>query len=187
MEDSEIIALFYARGEQAIDALIKKHGAAVIRVARNILQNPLDAEECANDAYLAAWNTIPPQNPKPLRTYVCKLARNLALKRHWSNAAEKRGGGNGYDAALDELAEVLPAGETPETEYLAQELSAAISRFLDSVSYDDRFLFVRRYWYGDSVTDIGAMMGFSAHRVSVRLSRTRKRLKDYLKKEGLLA
>ncbi len=184
LDDREIIALFYARSEQAIEELKKKHGAAVGKVASNILIDPQDAEECVNDTYLGAWDTIPPQNPEPLRTYVCKIARNLALKKHQSNHAVKRN--SSYDAALDELEDCFRAAETVESLFDAKELSAAVSRFLDTVSYDDRFIFVRRYWYADAVTNIAAMMHWGAHKVSVRLSRTRKQLREYLKKEGLL-
>ena len=184
LDDREIVALFYARSEQAIEELKKKHGAAVRRVASNILSDPQDAEECVNDTYLGAWDTIPPQNPDPLRTYVCKIARNLALKKHQSNQAIKRN--NSYDVALDELADCFPTVETVESLFDAKELSTAVNRFLDTVSYDDRFIFMRRYWYADTVTSIAAMMHWGAHRVSVHLSRTRKQLRNYLKKEGIL-
>lgn len=184
LDDREIIALFYARSEQAITELMKQHGAAVTKVAANILTNALDVEECVNDTCLGVWNTIPPQHPDPLRTYVCKIARNLAIKRYHTNTAEKRN--NNYDVALDELSECIPATETVESAYAVRELSAAISVFLDTLSYDDRFLFVRRYWYADGVSEIAAMTHMNSHRVSVRLSRTRKKLKIYLEKEGLL-
>lgn len=184
LEDREIIALFHARCEQAIDELGKKHGAYAKKVAFNILHDAQDAEETVNDTYLAVWNTIPPQNPDPLRTYVCRIARNLAVSRLREKTAEKRNGS--YDAALDELAEVLAASETVESACAAAELTAAIDAFLDTVSYDDRYMFMRRYWYGDSVSDIAATMRMGPHRVTVRLSRIRKRLSDYLKKEGLL-
>lgn len=184
MDDREIIALFEARSEQAIEELSKKHGRYVSLVAFNILHDDLDAEETVSDTYLAAWNTIPPQKPDPLRTYVCRIARNLAVAKLRSNTADKRN--SSYDAALDELGEVLPAAETVESTYAASELAAAIDRFLDAVSYDDRYMFMRRYWYGDSVSDIAAAMRTRQHRVTVRLSRIRKRLSDYLKKEGLL-
>ena len=184
VEDSQIIALFYERSEQAISELIKKYGAAVKKVAANILNNTLDVEECANDTYLGVWNTIPPQNPNPLMTYVCKITRNLAIKKYHANTAEKRN--SYYDAALDELEETIPALNSVESEFDAKELAAAISVFLDTLSYEDRFMFVRRYWYADAVSDIAAMAQTGSHRVSVRLSRTRKKLQNFLKKEGML-
>ena len=122
----------------------------------NILNNLQDAEECVNDTYLGAWETIPPQSPEPLRTYVCKIARNLALKKLQSNQAVKRN--SSYDAALDELTDCLPTAETVEGILDAKELSAAVNRFLDAVSYDDRFILLRQYWYADTVTSIAAMM-----------------------------
>ena len=184
VEDSQIIALFYERSEQAIAELERKYGPAVRKTAANILNNRQDEEECANDTYLGVWNTVPPQHPDPLVSYVCRIARNLAVKRYHANTAQKRN--SGYDLVLDELAECVPAMADVESEYAAKELSAAISRFLDSLSYEDRFCFLRRYWYADSVSDIAAMTQRDSHRISVRLFRTREKLHRYLKEEGLL-
>lgn len=184
MDDSKIIALFYARSEQGIDELTKKYGALIRRVAANILNNALDIEECENDTYLGVWNTIPPQNPVPLVTYVCKIARNLAIKRYHSNTAAKRN--SSYDAALDELEEYVPALENVETAYDEKVLTEAINQFLCTLSWEEHFMFVRRYWYGDSVAEIAALMHTGSHHVSVRLSRTRKKLQNYLMKEGML-
>lgn len=184
MEDSQIIALFYERSEQAIVELSEKYGAAVRKTAANILQDRQDVEECINDTWLGAWNTIPPQRPNPLAAYVCRIARNLALKKYHNNTAHKRN--SSYDLVLDELAECIPSSVNIEDGFTAKEISAAISRFLDTLEYDDRFAFVRRYWFADDVSDIAAMMDQKSHRVSVRLYRTRERLHRYLKKEGLL-
>ena len=144
MEDSQIIALFYERSEQAIEELDRKYGAAVRKTAANILNDRQDEEECANDTWLGVWNTIPPQDPRPLKSYVCRIARNLAVKKYHARTAQKRSGG--YELVLDELAECIPASTDVEDEYTARELSAAISRFLDTLCYEDRFCFVRRYW-----------------------------------------
>lgn len=184
MEDSKIIALFFRRDQQAITELAAKYGRSITRTASNILGNAEDAEECANDTYLAAWNSIPPQSPAPLVSYVCRIARNLAVSRYHANTAKKRN--SFYDAALEELEDSLAALETVETEYDVKELTQAINGFLGALSYDDRFLFMRRYWYVDSVAAIGKMMGLSPHRVSVRLYRIRERLERQLVKEGLL-
>ena len=184
MEDGQIIALFYERSEQAIAELDRKYGAVVRKTASNILRDPLDAEECVNDTYLGVWNTVPPQNPKPLVSYVCRIARNLSVKRFHANTAQKRNGS--YDLVLDELAECIPSTLSVEDDYTAKELSAAISRFLDTLSYEDRFCFVRRYWYADAVSEIAAMTRSSSRRISVRLFRARERLHHFLKKEGLL-
>ena len=163
MTDEEIIRLFFERSEQAIAELAKAHGSAAARVARNILGSERDAEECLNDTYLAVWNAIPPQKPDPLRTFVCKIARNLAAAKYHANTAKKR-----------------------NSRYDAKELSEAINAFLSSLSYTDRFLFVRRYWYSDSMQDIAAMTGSTANSVAVRLYRLREKLRHHLSKEGLL-
>ena len=184
LEDSEIIALFFERSEQAIAELERKYGAAVRKTAANILSSRQDVEECANDAYLGAWNTIPPQRPEHLISYVCRIARNIATSRFRGNTAKKRN--SQYDLALDELEECIPSAVRVETDYEAKELSRAISRFLDTIEYEDRFCFVRRYWYADSVSDIAAATRLDRHRISVRLFRTREKLVQYLEKEGLL-
>ena len=185
LEDHEIIALFLERSEQAIAELERKYGAAVRKTASNILSSKQDVEECANDTYLGVWNSIPPQNPNSLIAYVCKIARNLATWKYHSNTAQKRN--SRYDLVLDELEECIPADFNVETAYEEKELSAAIVRFLDTLGYEDRFCFVRRCWYGDAVSEIAAKTGFGSHRISVRLFRTREKLRRYLKKEGLLA
>ena len=117
-------------------------------------------------------------------SYVCRIARNLAVKKYHANTAFKRDGR--YDATLDELAECIPASIDIEADYAAKELSAAISRFLDTLSYEDRFCFVRRYWFADSISDIAAATHRKAHFVSVKLFRTREKLLRYLKKEGFV-
>ena len=185
MEDSRIISLFYERSEQAVEELNRKYGSAVRKTVANILNDRLDVEECVNDAYLRAWNSIPPQNPNPLVSYVCKIARNLALDKYHANRAEKRNGN--YDLVLDEMEDCIPSDMDVETEVEAKELTATINRFLATLSRDDRFLFVRRYWYGDSVTDLAVMTNGSANRISVRLFRLREKLRNTLTKEGYLA
>ncbi len=185
MEDSEIISLFFERSEQALAELNRKYGAAVKKTAANILCDRLDAEECVNDTYLRVWNSIPPQRPNPLVSYVCKIARNLALDRYRSNKAEKRNGS--MDLVLEEMEECIPSDMNVETELEAKELTAAINRFLEALPAEDRRLFVRRYWYGDSVTDLAAAAGSNANRISVRLFRLREKLRNTLKKEGFTA
>ena len=184
MEDSGIVKLFLERSERALTELSEKYGAALLRLAENIIGSREDAEECVNTALLRVWDSIPPNEPEQLRPYVCRVVRNVCVARLRKLTAQKRD--SACDAALDELAELLPARETVETMYDAKELSAAIDRFLDAASYDDRYLFMRRYWYADPVSEIAKAMGLGPHRVTVRLSRIRKRLYDYLKKEGLL-
>ena len=185
MEDSEIISLFFARSEQAVAELDRQYGAAVKKTAANILSDRLDAEECVNDTYLRVWNSIPPQRPNPLVSYVCKIARNLALDRYRSSRAEKRNGS--LDLVLEEMEDCIPSTMNVETELEAKELTAAINRFLAALPREDRLLFVRRYWYGDPVSDLAAQTNSSANRISVRLFRLREKLRNTLKKEGFSA
>ena len=182
LEDSKIIELFFARVEQAIVELSAKYGTVCGRIARNILKNDLDAEECVNDTYLAAWNTIPPQKPNPLRTYIFRIVRTISIARYHANTSVKRN--SYYDVALDELENCLATALTVEQEISAKELSLQIDRFLDTLDKENRVMFVRRYWYSDSITDLAEMFQISNHNVSVRLSRTRDKLKTHLKKEG---
>ena len=185
MEDSKIISLFLERSEQAVEELDRKYGPAVKKTASNILSDRMDVEECVNDTYLGVWNSIPPQKPNPLLSYVCRIARNLAVNRYHANHAEKRRGN--YDLVLDEFEECLPSGTDLETELEAKELTEAVNRFLRKLNQEDRFLFVRRYWYADSVADLAAMTKGSPNRISVRLFRIREKLRKTLTKEGFLA
>lgn len=182
MEDRKIIALFYARSEQAVKELADKYGFVCLKLAVNILNNRQDAEECVNDAYLGAWNTIPPQEPDPLLAYICRIVRNLSIMRYHANTAKKRN--SFYDAALDELAECIPSTISVEDEVSANELSRLLDVFLDTLDYKNRVMFVRRYWYADAVPEIAQRFGISCNHVSVRLSRTRVKLRKFLKKEG---
>lgn len=183
LEDSRIIELFYERSEQAILELSRKYGSICGRVAGNILNNRLDTEECLNDAYLGVWNSIPPQKPNPLLSYVCRIVRNLAIKKYHANTAAKRN--SIYDIALDELENCFPAPATVEDEFNAKELARMIDGFLETLDKRNRMMFVRRYWYSDSIADIAELFHTSSHNVSVRLCRTREKLKKYLIKEGV--
>lgn len=181
MEDKKIIKLLFARAENAITELAAKFGRQLQRIAVNILGNSQDAEECTNDTYLALWNAIPPVSPDPLAPYVYRTGRNTALKRLHRDTAKKRD--SRYDVSLEELNECLP-GETTEQTVDARELGRILDRFLDTKSKESRYIFVRRYWFGDSVTDIAKDMKLKENAVYVRLSRIRSSLKEYLKKEG---
>lgn len=185
MKDHEIIDLFFERSEQAITELIDKYGAAIKNVASNILKDAQDVEECTNDTCLTVWNRIPPKRPKYLGAYSCRVARNICLNRYHANTAEKRN--SFYDAALEELEETIPALSTVESEYDARELTQYLNRFLKGLSQDDRFLFLRRYWYGDGISQIAQAMGITPHTASVRLFRLRQKLQNYLQSEGMIA
>lgn len=180
MEDRQIIALLFDRSEQAIQALSEKFGHRLQRLARNILPNPWDAEECVSDTYLALWNTIPPQKPDPLAPYALRICKNIAVSRLRSSLANKR---SGYEIALDELSEAI-GSQSLEEAISARELGRAIDRFLDTLNTENRVIFLRRYWYGDSIADIAQRVSLSENTVYVRLSRSRDKLRQHLKKEG---
>ena len=184
LEDSKIIDLFFERSEQAIDALDQKYGRTVTRTAANLLGDRLDVEECVNDAYLGVWNSIPPHRPEALVSYVCRIARNLAISRLRRENAAKRN--CSFDLVLDELEDFIPSGMNVEADYEARELTETVNAFLSTLPYDDRFVFVRRYWYADSVKEIARQMHTRESRVSMRLFRLREKLRKTLKKEGLL-
>ncbi len=183
MEDKRIIQLLWARAEGAIDAMAEKFGRRLMATARNILGDRRDAEEAVSDTYLAVWNAVPPQKPDPLAGYVYRTGRNLALKKLRAAAAQKRDGR--YDLSLEELAPCL-SGVSLEEEFDRRALGQAIDRFLDTLPRDKRVLFLRRYWFGDSVQDLARHFDISENAVSLRLSRIRGRLKDYLIQEGFL-
>ena len=143
----------------------------------NILADAQDAEECANDTYLGVWNSIPPNRPEPLRPYVCRIGRNIALNRLRSNTAQKR---SGYELSLDELSGCISAPNQDD----GLALGRAIDAWLDTLNKENRAIFLRRYWFGDSVKDIATALHMKENAVSVRLSRLRDSLKAYLIKEG---
>ena len=183
MEDNLIIELFFRRSEQALTEVDQKYGHATRKLAYNILHDPQDAEECVNDAYLGAWNTIPPQKPKPLLTYLLRIVRNVAIKKYHSKTAAKRN--STYDIALTELENCFPSGGSVEEAFDAAETARSINAFLQTLDSENRILFVRRYWQADSIEDLAKLFQISAHTVSVRLSRTREKLKKHLRKEGI--
>lgn len=184
MEDEKIIALLFERSEQGMTELMGKYGKLLQRIAGNILGNAQDAEECASDTYWNVWNAIPPEKPRSLAAFCCAVARNNALTRYQRDTAQKRN--SHYDAALDELEDTIPALTTVESEYACKELTDAVNCFLRQQTASDRMLFVRRYYLGDSISQLATQAGKSPHSVSVRLFRVRERLQKYLRKEGLL-
>lgn len=184
MDDEKIIELFFNRSEQAIEEVDKKYGKTCHNISYNILHNKLDAEECVNDAYLGAWNAIPPARPNPLLTYLCKIVRNLSLKRYEFNTAIKRN--STYDVAMEELESCLSSPETIESEIALKELTCIIENFLDSLSTENRVIFLRRYWFSDTYSDIAARVGMTEKNVSVRLTRIREKLRNYLTEREVL-
>lgn len=183
MDDREIIKLFFERSEQAITELSNKYGTVCSKIAFNILNSTQDAEECVNDAYLGVWNTVPPQDPSPLLSYVCRIVRNLSIKKYRANTAAKRN--SIYDVALDEFENCFPSSVSADDEFNASETARIINEFLESLDKENRIIFVRRYWYSDSITDIAKQFGRNEHNISVRLSRIREKLRKHLIKEGI--
>lgn len=182
MEDRKIVSMLWSRLEAALDALAAKYGRRLHATAMNILENAQDAEESVNDTYLALWNAIPPDKPEPLSPYVFRVGKNTALKHLRRLTAQKRD--SRYDLSLEELSECIPSNAVEET-LDARALGQAIDRFLDTVSSDNRALFIRRYWFGDAVRDIAADLLLTEQAASVRLHRLRNQLRDYLYKEGI--
>ncbi len=182
MEDKAIIRLLFARAEEALTALVQKFGPGVTRLARNILPQIQDAEEAVNDTWLALWNAIPPAEPEPLAPYVYRVCRNRALKLRRHQTAGIR---SAYEVSLEELENYL-AGPSLEDRVLARELGRAMDRWLDTLTPENRVIFLRRYWFGDRIPDIAAHTGLRENTVSVRLNRLRQKLRDHLLKEELL-
>ncbi len=184
MDDSKIIDLFCARSEQAIAETDRKYGKYCRQVAYNILYNRADSEECVNDTYLKAWNAIPPKYPKPLKVFLAKITRNLALDRwDWDHAA-KRGGGE-MAVSLEELHECIPDPLGTESIIDNRELVHVLNTFLAGLPAESRKVFLRRYWNLSPVKEIAAYYGFSESKVKMLLMRTRNELKDYLEQEGI--
>ena len=184
MQDDQIVSLFFARSEEAIRQLDVKYGRTCRLLSRNILGSWQDAEECVNDAYLGAWNTIPPQKPSPLLTYICKIVRNLSLRRLRDRSAIRRNAH--FDIALQELEGCLPTTGTLEEQVDARELVQIVQQFLDSLPVENRVIFLRRYWFLDSYLEIARRVGLSEKAVSVRLVRIRQKLKIWLEENGVL-
>lgn len=181
MDDSKILTLLWQRSEAAIEAMVRRYGQRLLRTAMNILGSSRDAEETVNDTYLAVWNAVPPKKPDPLAAFIYKTGRNTALNRLRANRAQKRAGD--YDLSLEELAGCIP-GPALEEQVEARELGRCIDAWLDTQNSRSRGIFLRRYWYGDQVTDIARDFGMQPNAVSVRLSRLRDGLREHLIQEG---
>ena len=184
MEDRQIVELYWQRAEEAIPATAAKYGAYCRTIANNILANEEDAEECVNDTWLEAWNSMPDNRPTLLGAYLGKLTRWLSLSRLRERGRLKRGGGE-TSLALDELAEVISDGSDIQRELEIRELNAAVRVFLKSLEETEREMFLSRYWFLLPVKEIAARFGFSPNKVSTLLYRTRRKLQSYLKEEGL--
>lgn len=185
MDDHEIVELYWQRNEAALSATVEKYGSYCRQISYNILHNQEDAEECVNDAYLGAWQSIPPQRPNCLAAYLGKLTRNVSLNRLKQYSAQKRGGGQ-RDLVLSELDDCIPARE--DTEQAVEEilLVESINRFLRALPEQKRNLFIRRYWYLDPVTALAEKFGMRESKVTSLLFRLRRGLKTHLQQEGII-
>ena len=184
MEDSAIIDLYWAREERALTESDSKYGGMCRTIAFNILHDRWDSEECVNDTWLRAWNTMPPQRPGVLSAFLSRITRNLSLDRYKAARAAKRGGSQ-VEVALHELEGCLPDRRRPDEELEARETAALISAFLRAQPDLDRRLFVRRYFHLESIAALGRRFGLTESQIKSRLHRTRQKLKSALAKEGI--
>lgn len=178
IDDEKIIDLFFERDQQGIRELDIKYGKICHSLSYNITNSKQDAEECVNEAYLGAWNAIPPTRPNPLLSYIVKIVRNISLKIYWRKQAAKRSGN--YKIALEEIEGCIAGPQNVEDEIEARELARIIEEFLDTLTLENRVIFMRRYWFADSYKDIAELVGLTEKNISVRLTRIREKMKQYL-------
>jgi len=183
VDDAGIVQLYWDRDEQAIHATAGKYGNYCTSIAKNILENKEDAEECVNDTYLSAWNSMPPHRPSILSAFLGKITRNLSLNKYRHNTADRRGGRE-VTVVLDELLDLVSDTDSVEQEIDCQELINTINTFLSTLSAEKRGIFVRRYWYFDSISEIASRFGMTNNNVSVSLNRIRLKLHNYLLDRG---
>ena len=184
MKDSEIVELYWQRNEEAIAATKDRYQTYLFRIAHHILSAIADSEECVNDTYLGAWNSMPPHRPTVLQTYLGKLTRRIAIDRYRKSSAGKRGGGE-VAQSIEELQDCLSGRSSVEQEIERRELAAAIDQFLRTLSPDKRRVFLLRYWYSLPIAEISALMGFRDTKTVNMLSRIRKALKVHLAQEDV--
>ena len=181
--EKRIFQLIWDRQERGLEEMAAAYGQRLYGIAYNILGNSRDAEECVNDTYLAVWNAIPPQKPNPLIAYVCRVGRNIALNRLRTDSAQRRC--SSYDLSLDELSTCIPCAAMEQVIH-SRILGQSINKFLATVAKENRIIFLRRYFFGDSVQQIARALSMRENTVSVRLNRTRNQLRAFLEKEELL-
>ena len=185
MDDRQIIEGFFDRDESAITELSQKYGGYCFAIANNILESDEDAKECVNDAWLRAWDAIPPEKPNCLRLFLAKITRNLAFNRVKAQNRQKRGGGM-ITVALDEISEFLPSSDRAETPAEEEELMRSVNRFLHTLSRRDSGIFIRRYFYVESAKVLAEKYGMTEANVQKLLFRVRNKLKHYLESEGYI-
>ena len=183
MDDKAIIDLYFARDQRAIQATAQAYGAYCASIAQRILDDRGAAEECVNDAWLKCWQSIPPQRPRSLKSFAGRIVRNLALSALRAETAQKRGGGQ-VRLALEELGEAVSGAGTPEGALDRQAFRAALDGFLAGLPERNRNLFLRRYWYLDSVEALAKRFSMSKTQVTTTLHRLREKLRVHLQQEG---
>ncbi len=183
MDDNKIVELYWQRNEQAIKETSDKYGSYCMKISLNILSTMSESEENVNDTYMQAWNAMPPHRPKLLMAFLGKIARNLAINKYKAKYAQKRVASE-FSVSLEELDTCIPSKIVVEDEVSTAQLSEAISQFLYLQDKDTRNVFIRRYFYCDSICDISHRFGYSQSKIKTMLMRTRNRLKLYLEKEG---
>lgn len=184
MNDASIIELLFERNEKAIEEMKQSYEKLCFYIVGNILSQKEDQEECVNSAYMDVWSSIPPKRPDNLKVYLCKLVKNCALNRKKYNSAAKRN--SDFSVSLDELSECIPDGKSIEKTISDEQLGVAISGFLRDQPEKYRKVFVRRYWYSETVEDIAAFYDMNVKTVATYLFRVRKKLKAFLQKEGFI-
>lgn len=184
LRDEDILALYFERSENAIRETERKYGRLCRKISFGILRDDRDREETVSDTWMTLWNTIPPKKPESFKAYVCRVVKNLALKRYEYEHAGKRQ--SNYEASLEELEECIDVGEGVEEHVLEQELTGSINRFLADLPKEKRIMFLRRYWFMDPVKDIAKDYHISQKNASMRLARMRKELRNYLVREGYI-
>lgn len=183
MDDSKIIDLFLKRDENAIEHTRQKYGGLCYSVAYNILRDPEDSEEAVNDTYLGVWNAIPPHTPVIFSSFIARITRNISLKIWRYKHADKRQ--CNVTDSLNELGECIPESDNVESVLECKELGEHIDRFLRTLKDRERVIFLRRYWYCDSVREIADKLDIGESKVKMQLMRTRQKLRSYFEKEGI--
>lgn len=184
MKDTEILDLYFARDEQAIAETQSKFGSYCFSIAFHVLHDQEDADECVNDTWMRAWNSIPPNRPDRLNIFLGTITRNLSFDRWKRKKAQKRGNGE-MDLELEELAECIPSGSNTEEQVEAKELQRLINEFLKTLSERDCNVFLRRYWYAEEYAEIAKRYGLNLNSVKTSLFRTRGKLKAFLEGQGI--
>lgn len=184
MTDQAIIELFFSRSEKAVEALSDKYGAAMYTVSYNILHNEQDVEECVNDAYLSIWNVIPPTCPDLLGSFACRVCRNVSLTRYRYNRAEKRD--SRYNVSLEEIAEVVPSNRTIKSDMEDAALTQTLNDWLGGLNKLNLYIFMRRYWFCESVADIARATKLTEAAIYLRLDRMKKSLAKHLAEREVL-